>query len=508
MSNKKIAVNLIANGVSFVAALGISFFLTPYIVKTLGAEAYGFVSLANNFVMYISLVTIALNSMAGRFVSIKIYQNDIEGANRYFSSVIIANFIISIILIVPAVYVVSFIDRIINVPPALVNDVRMLFALIFLGFLISIMTSLLSVSLFVTNKLYLSSLRNVEGSIIRAVVFFILFSIFPAKVFYVGLVSIIVQVYIMTWNLHYTKSLFPELKLQKQLFDFNSIKELISSGIWNVVSQLSLILNEGLDLLISNLLIGPGPMGMLAIAKTIPSMIMTILGILSGVFAPELTRLFAADLFDEMKSLLKQSIKILGIFVNIPIAGLIVFGDIFYKLWMPTQDANQLQILSILTVLCLVISGSTASIYTIFTVTNNVKLNSLIALAQGILSILIVIILLKTTDLGIYAVAGVSSVLSVIRNLVFTFPYGAKCMKQDWYVLYLPAFRTAFSVVLVSLVCLIFRYLFVIDTWVELIGFGVISGIIGLGLNVMIIFSKDEKKYLVAVAKSKLGLNS
>lgn len=67
--------------------------MTPFIVEKIGVEANGFVSLANNFVEYAQLITIAVNSMAGRFITIKLHQKNTDDANKYFSSVFIANLI-------------------------------------------------------------------------------------------------------------------------------------------------------------------------------------------------------------------------------------------------------------------------------------------------------------------------------------------------------------------------------------------------------------------------------
>ena len=50
MQNKRLAINMIASLFSFVISMGISFVLSPYIINTVGSEAYGFVNLANNFV--------------------------------------------------------------------------------------------------------------------------------------------------------------------------------------------------------------------------------------------------------------------------------------------------------------------------------------------------------------------------------------------------------------------------------------------------------------------------
>ena len=67
-------INIISSTLSMLISSLISLVLTPYITKNIGAEAYGFVSLANNFINVASLLTIALNSKASRFVVIELYR--------------------------------------------------------------------------------------------------------------------------------------------------------------------------------------------------------------------------------------------------------------------------------------------------------------------------------------------------------------------------------------------------------------------------------------------------
>ena len=99
MNNKKqLAINMIAQVSSFVVSFFISFFVTPYIIQQIGVEAYGFVGLANEFVGYAQLITIALNSMAARFITIKLHEGDDESANKYFNSVLLANGVVSVVL--------------------------------------------------------------------------------------------------------------------------------------------------------------------------------------------------------------------------------------------------------------------------------------------------------------------------------------------------------------------------------------------------------------------------
>ncbi len=55
--------NFISNLCAFFVTYSISFFLSPYIVGLLGEDAYGFVSLAQNFTNYISIATVSLNKL-------------------------------------------------------------------------------------------------------------------------------------------------------------------------------------------------------------------------------------------------------------------------------------------------------------------------------------------------------------------------------------------------------------------------------------------------------------
>ena len=158
---KRLAINMAAQVISFAVSVGISFFLTPFIVEKLGREAYGFVGLANDFIGYAQILVTALNSMAARFITISIHREEYDTANEYFTSLIIANAIITAVLTVPAVLVVLFMDRLLNVPAAILGDVRLLWALLFFQALASVVTSVFSNATYVKNRLDLSSRRSI-----------------------------------------------------------------------------------------------------------------------------------------------------------------------------------------------------------------------------------------------------------------------------------------------------------------------------------------------------------
>lgn len=505
MNKKTIIISIFAGALFLIINTGINLLLSPYIVKNVGVEAYGFYSLANEFVGYLTIATIALNSLAGRFVAIKIHQEDYHSANIYFSSVVIANIVISTILSIPSILFILFIDKIIRVPDFLVNDVRILFFFVLINFSLSTVTTVFGISLFVKNKLYLGSLRGIEGSILRCILLVAFFALLPAKLYYVSIISVITLLYTIFWNVYYTRKYLPDLKVKKEYFRVKAIMELVSSGIWNSISQIGALLLNGLDILICNLFINATAMGAFAISITVPTMLGSVIGLITNTFSPDLTKEYAKNNFNNMFKVLNNSFKVLNAFSSIPIAAMIVFGDIFYKLWMPNQDSKLLYVLSVLSIANAIICGNTATVYQIFSVVNRLKENSIAIIVSGVLNFVIVVLLIKYTQLGIYAVAGVSSIITIIRNVAFTFPFTAKCIGQKWNAFHSNILKSIYAIGIAVVIFGIFRYFINIDTWFKLVLFGAISGIIALFVNVIVIFTKSEKRYMLLIITDKLS---
>ncbi len=492
--NKQLIINLSANFISYIVNFGISFFLSPYIIENVGVDAYGFIGLANNFIAYAGLITIAINSMAGRFVTIKIHKNDIKAANKYYSSVFIANsFLASIMGIIFAILLI-FLQNIINIPKNLIFDVKILFAFLFFNCLVSTLFSIFNIATFATNKLYLSSVRTIESQIIRTFLIILLFYFFSPRVSYLGITTFICGIYVVVYNFYYSKKLLPNLKIKRSNFEFAAIKELFFSGVWNLITRIGQILLEGLDLLVTNILINPIAMGVLSVSKTIPSIITGLVGSVAGVFSPNFTILYAEGKIKELTLEIKKSMKIMGIITNIPIIVLLVCGKHFYSLWQPTQDAKQLYLLSVLSCCAYIISGGINSIFNIFTVVNKLKFNSILVLVNGLINIVLVVLLIKFTNLGVFAVAGVSSITLIIKNLVFVVPYGAKCLGLKWNTFFAEVFKcvvyVAVNVVLSGIVTSFIN----LNSWIGLIIKASIVLISSLLIGFLLFLNRNEKQ--------------
>jgi O-antigen/teichoic acid export membrane protein len=502
--NKKLTfINLAANLIALLLSIIINFFLTPFIVENIGQAAYGFIALANSMITYITVVTIAINSMANRFISIQVFQGNIKKANQYFSSVVIANLLVSLLVILVCVPLIINLDRFISIPRELHIDVKWLFSLILINFVINLISVIYTVGVFIKDKLYLNSIRSAQSVFLKGLALVALFAIFDARLLFVGVASLFATVFALLWNRYYTKKFTPFFKITIKDFKLLSIKELVSSGIWNSINKLSSILNDGLSLLICNIFIGPGPMGLMSIAKVVPSMVYNALGSITSVFLPNLTKNFAYTDREAMVDTLNNSIKVMGTLLNVPIVVFLAFGREFFQLWVPSTDTNAIYIVAVFSIAPLILSGSTACIYDVFSITNKLKLQSLVVLVVACLDLLLILLALKFTDFGIYAIVAIPCFTSYIKNLVFTFPYAARCIGQEWYIFYRPALRSVFCVVVSFFSINSLKRIMDSSTWLEFFLSVAISSIICLIINVLLIWNLNDYKKIFDLLKVK-----
>lgn len=504
--NKALAINMISSAVAVGVHLAISFFLSPYIVAKLGVEANGFVTLASNFVGYASLISIALNSMAGRFITIKFYQDDLAEANKYYTAVTLGNYVLSLFMVIPAVLCVIYLENFINISADILWDVKLLFALVFLNYLVRTTFSSWNTATFVTNKLYIQSMRDMQSQLIRVAILLGLFFLIKPYVYYMGVASLMATIYSVAYSLYYKKKLMPQLKVRIASFNKNYFIELIGSGIWNTINQLGMLLLSGLDLLIANVFVGAEAMGILSLGKILPNVLIQLTTALKSVFTPTFIMKYAQGDIEGLKLELKKAMKITGIILTIPLSLVIIFGNEFYQLWVPSQDAVLLQTLSVLTIFGYIFTVSTTVLFDVFVVVNKLKTNAVLVVISGLASTGLVFILLGNTNLGLLAIAGVSSVANIIRNLCFTVPFGAKYLNLKWNTFFPEVGYSVLSVLILIAIGYGIENVVVIDSWLKLALYAALTGVLGLVINSFIVLNKTERNYLVKAVKSKVHL--
>lgn len=506
---RKFALNFIAQMAVLGSQFIISFVLTPVVLAKLGDEAYGFVGLVNSFVNYVTIVTAALNAMASRFITVAYLSDKKRNAEEYFSSVFFSDCVMAVAILAGSIFLAMNIEFLVNVAPNLVTDLRITIFIAFLNAAIGWVSVVFGVAAFIKNELFLNSVGQLLGSLLRVILLFTLFFLALPHMWYFSLAGLVatVSTSVVQWVI--TKKLLPDIKISFARFSPSKIWELLKIGVWNSLQNINQLIQVGLDLLIANLFVSSAAMGLLSVAKTVPLALTSLSGSIASLFYPKIAQAYARKDKNEFVNRLDFAMRFTSAFMIVPLAGFIGFGPSFYSLWLPGRAAAELgeiQVLSVLTVVTLLASALVEPLYYANTLTIKIKGSVLIAFAFSLATLAIEFPLLVCSSIDkLFVIAGTSSVLMSLRHAVIQPLYCAIVIKAPKRTFYKPLSREVLTLVL-----LLFAYLAVdsmgfCNSWGALIAVALIAVPCGYLVEFFILFNSNERDIIISIVRDKLG---
>ncbi len=417
--NKRIARTLFVSGFAAVLLYLINFFVTRFCTEIMGIELYGFVSIAKTIVNYGSILTIALTSFAVRYIALSYHEKKYDVAGEYYSSSMVGIVVICSVLLIVAIPMVVFIDRILVIPSDSVNDVRVLFLLIMSVFILTTINSPCASSAYIKNKLDVLNIIKIVSYIIEVGALFVLFKCFNAHIWFVGIASLLSAAVIFFGNIILKNKYTPEVRFGYRFFSMNKLKDLVVHGAWNSVNQLGNVLNSGLDLIVSNLMLTGVQTGQISVAKSIGTLFSTLYITLLQPFVPELLKSYSSGNEIVFKRSVKKAMVVCGGICNIAFAGFASLGTLYYKLWLPNEDSSILYLLTVVTVFLSVTSGVLQPVYYINTLTLKNRGPCVVTVIGGLLNVGSMYFLLRFSDLQSLAVVATTLVIMTCINVIY-----------------------------------------------------------------------------------------
>ena len=117
-------------------------------------------------------------------------------------------------------------------------------------------------------------------------------------------------------------------------------------------------------------------------------------------------------------------------------------------------------------------------------------------------------LMIRFTDWDIYAVAGISSVMTIIKNVFFVTPVTAVLLGYSWKQFFPCLGTTTICSAIVIAVGVIAKQLLSPSTWLGFFATCGVVGVIGLCVNVFLVLNKGERDFLFSKVKSKLRKQS
>lgn len=492
-NKKQLILNIVASFISFGVGIAVSFVLTPFLISKLGKEAYSFYPISTNVTNAMVVVTSALNTIASRFIAISLFNKDIRKANKYYSSTVFVDFILSIILLIVMTAFVIFINTFLSVPEEFLLSVRLLFSFVFAAAITNVMSSVFGVATFAKNRIELRSIREIGASVIRGALFIILYALLPADLSFIGLVALAVAVFNLIIQFIYTKLLMPEIRFSFKSISGLCVKELFFSSVWVIISSLGNTLISGTTLYILNKLYSVADASIVSIAITIPSFISGIITMLVGVYYPIITKRYSEGSQEELAKEIRKVQKVIGGFSCAVICVFMAMGKYFYQLWVPEENSELLyEVTFYLMAPYIPISFFWVSTYA-NTAMNDIKIPAIATTCFGVANILIQI-LFSYLKINYRFIVITSSLVQICWSGLFMPLYLSKSTKQKWNYYYHDFLKILmYSVSIFALTFCLSEFVS-INSWGKFILFGGAFGLLSLIILMFVLVPYNDIK--------------
>ena len=496
--------NFYTNILTLAVNIIVGFFYTPYLTRTLGPSAYGIVPLALIINQYISVVTGALTSSFTRFYSIAIQKGDIEEATKTISTSMAVILVLIASLLPFLAFIILRVDSVFSIPAEHVADAKLLFFYTILSFFLSLITSLINVTLYATNRLDLMNVIKIVRRFFKLPLIILFFVLVDVNVKYIGISSCIIEAFLLVYSIYLFRNHRPDgvtirlSKASKTVF-----AALFAMAVWNLVQYFGDTALYRIDNIVVNRNWGIVDSGALGAITEMGNFLNQVTGVIGSLFGPLIIIAYSKSRHDEVIHLSTSQSYIVGIITAVLAGFLAGFSAPVLEYWLgpkyPLDDQYRLWMIIKLTLTPFYAAGGVLSFT--YRAWNRVRFPALATLAIGVVNIIALTLLVKLTSAPIWLLLVVSVILGITQSYFLGSYCVSKIYPEAAKPLALSFVKIIATMAAVEGVCYAFCSLVQVDSLTKLIAYGAVVGIAVAALAYLICFNKTQKREVLSLLK-------
>ena len=322
-SRKRIAKNTVFLYFRMLITMVVGLFTSRVVLNTLGVEDYGINNVVGGVVAMFSLISASISASIGRFITFELGTGNMEKLKKVFSTSVTIQIILAIIVVIVAEIVgIWFLNNELQINPDRMVAAHWVFHCSLITFALNLISLPYNACIVAHEHMNVFAYISILETILKLViVYLLLISPFDKLETYAVLgvcVAILIRL-IYGW---YCKRKFEEctyhIVLDKTLF-----KQMFGFAGWELVGSSAAILRgQGSDILINIFTKTTVVNAAAGIAATLTGVISGFVGNFTMAFTPQITKLYAAQKFNELLKLLYMGCKFapyLMLFIALPI---------------------------------------------------------------------------------------------------------------------------------------------------------------------------------------------
>lgn len=502
-SKKRWAINYASTFGLLVTQAGVGLFLAPYLINHLSISVFGVVQFSQNFIAYLTIVSLVIQTAMGRHLSIAIGKNQHDRANEVFNIGFWAILSFCIILVPTGLILSQYLPIYLGVSVDEYNAVSIFFGWVFVSVATLTLSAFFLVVTYSLNRIEIKSLVEIFSRISKIVFVVILFMLLSPAIENVGIAFWVSSVLTLFLAYFSFKSLAPYLRIShpKNLVRSDWKPVLTSSG-WVFITQLSGLLFIQTELIVIGGVYGTESLGQYAALIIWVILFRSFASAVSGVLNPVFFKQASVDDPDSMLSLALFSMKVIGGCIAIPLGFVLVFSESILSIWISPEFGSLAPILCVL-LIHLIVNLTILPLMGVQVALDKVKTPAIVSLFLGVLNVILMVCVSIYTNFGIIFIAIVGALVLTLKNGIFTVFYNSKILNANPWRIY-RAILSSIGILTVSL-----GIYYLISKYYEVSSVNDLAGVLLLGLIPALLVSwslfvnMSDKAKVIAIFTNK-----
>jgi O-antigen/teichoic acid export membrane protein len=407
--------NVILNWVAFAFSVGINFFLSPFVVHTLGNTEYGIWVLLGSVVGYMGLLDLGVRSAVMRYVARHHARVEDAEASQVASAGLTIFGVTGLLAIIATAVIAVFLDRLFKIPSAYLGVARLVVLVGGLNVAVALVSGVFGGTLSALQRFDIQGITSIVIGALRAMAIFLGLR---AGWGILGLAFIQLGVGSLWGVVQYAMSrrLYPQLVFTFRGLDRANLKKIFSFSVYSSLLHVSVALIFSADSVVIGTFLPVASITFFAIASTLTEYTRNIFSTISQTITPRASAMQAVGALGDLERVLLRAGAMASL-VTLPITiSFVLRGGTFIGLWMgPAYAASSGQVLLILAV---ALSFAAARQVVMSTMIGMNRHRSLAPfyLAEGLLNVGMSVYWVRT--MGIRGVALGTAVPNLVTNLL------------------------------------------------------------------------------------------
>ena len=364
------------------------FFFIPFLVEHYGRGIYGLIALAGFLTQYVGLISRCVGNSTARFLNIALNKNDWKQANEIFSTALVAN--IGFIFIQLPFFALGIwkLEWIIDFPPEIATDFRVLVICNVAVFFTSLLTGVFITPIQAANRLDISSTLESVRLCLRITLLFVLIKTVGARLWLIGVVDISLALVHGAVVFFMYRKLAHDLVFKAAHITRKWIRPVLGMAGWTIVTALGGGFFVKTDVWMINRFVNREMAGIYAALLVWPNFLKQVGKQLASILTPVYMIDYARGNVERIVRMSLFSAKLLGCIMALISGGLYIFAEPLLGLWLGSWAADHVALFRLMVVYVVFTIGE-AVLWQIYVTMNKVHYTGIVSLSAGVVNVVV-----------------------------------------------------------------------------------------------------------------------